>query len=447
MQYIAFYLFGFPLWTETIAEWIMAHTPSRYAVALLEALGPWAKPFAMTGGLAAMGFVMLLVYLAGSRARRIAASIAAAALLGWFFEYHSLIGQFAFWIPAMAVLLAPAVRPSPSRRQALVMLAGTAFVAVESFTRDRRLAHRATPTMDLSPAPPAVHRDEFGQGFVRKAVTPVGEFYAMSKNAVDPLLDPRTWRLRITENGRLLREISYAELLSVPRTGRFETLRCISNTLKSDLMGTAFWSGVHLSQLVDRRNISAAVREVAVIGVDGHGDSLPLDYAFAGDSLLALAMNGRTLNRNHGFPLRLLVPRYYGFKNVKWIGEIAFVSDPYFGTWPKMGYTKEPLIHTSSHIDRYVRAGGRIRLGGASFAGDRGIRAVQVRAGGNAWIDAVLEPPLSPYTLTRWYAEIPVDNVRVLQARAQDGAGRWQSEKETPLFPNGVDGPTVRSVS
>src|SRR5690349_14281441 len=106
-------------------------------------------------------------------------------------------------------------------------------------------------------------------------------------------------------------------------------------------------------------------------------------------------MNGKTLDRTHGFPLRLIVPRYYGFKNVKWIGEIAFMRQPYVGTWPKLGYTKEPVVHTTSHIDRIVREGALLRVGGVAFAGDRGIRAVQVRAGSGAWIDARLEEPLS----------------------------------------------------
>ena len=186
---------------------------------------------------------------------------------------------------------------------------------------------------------------------------------------------------------------------------------------------------------------------MAIIGVDGHGDSLPPEFAFSDAALLAIGMNGRTLDRTHGFPVRLIVPRYYGFKNVKWIGEIAFASQPYFGTWPKMGYTKEPVVHTGSHIDRIVRTATELRLGGVAFAGDRGIRAVQVRADGGQWLDATLEAPLSPLCWRRWVATIPVRDAKQVQARAMDGTGTWQSDAETPLFPNGVDGPTIRSVS
>ena len=120
----------------------------------------------------------------------------------------------------------------------------------------------------------------------------------------------------------------------------------------------------------------------------GHGDSLTLDHAFSDEVLFAVGMNGETLSRTYGFPLRPLAPRYYGFKNVKWIDEMAFVSKPHFGTWPQMGHRKEPLLHTASFIDRYE-----------------------------------------------------------IEARAVDGTGCRQDAQEGPMFPTGVAGPTIRRVS
>jgi DMSO/TMAO reductase YedYZ molybdopterin-dependent catalytic subunit len=300
--------------------------------------------------------------------------------------------------------------------------------------------------IDLFPFDPASERQGFGAGLVRKPVTPVKEFYVMSKNTVDPAISPADWRLRITLDGDTLRSFTYSELLSLPRSTRYVTLRCVSNTLKSDLMGTAQWTGVRLSQLIDARRLPSGLVEAALIGVDGHGDSLPLDYAFSEHTLLAMGMNGKTLNRDHGFPLRLLAPRYYGFKNVKWIGEIALTSAPYYGTWPKMGYTKEPVIHTMSYIDRVKKQEGKVDLGGVAFAGDRGVRRVQVRADDGEWKDAVLETPLSAYTLTRWVATLDVDAAEQVECRAQDGNHQWQANREKPLFPDGVAGPTIKRV-
>ncbi len=454
-HYLCFYILGTPLWTERIAEWIMAHTPSYLAVLALGTLGDWAKPFAMTGALATLGGALLAV-LAVSAFHRYLILFAGPVLaltLGTFFDYHSLAGQCSFWAPALAILYlsrgnAPLV---PERRKFLAaslqmaMGGGVIAVAGESFLRDRALAKRAVEPVDLFPFPrPST---TFGDGFTRKSVTPVNEFYGMSKNTVDPAIAPPVWRLHVTVDGRLVKEYTFSELLTLPRQERYVTLRCVSNTLKSDLMGTALWSGIRLSQLVNRASLHPATTEAAIIGVDGHGDSLTLDYAFSDNVMLALGMNGRTLNRIHGFPIRLLAPRYYGFKNVKWISEIAFVTAPYFGTWPKMGYTKEPRVHVASHIDRLERQGERIEAGGVSFAGDRGIRAVEVRTDVTSWTAATLESPLSGDTWTRWRVSLSAAGATQLQARAQDGEGHWQEETEGPLFPDGVTGPTIRRFS
>ncbi len=447
VHYVCFYLFGWPLLPEAIAEWIMARTPSSYALWILDAMGPWAKPSAVTGGLATLGAVLWVARWQWG------AGVAAALALHWLLGFFWIPASLSFWLPAAAMLFAGARRhqPAPAGRRrfvlAGVMAAGTVTVALESFFRDRMAAATAVKPVALFSFQPPPEREPFLPPLVRKAVTPVNEFYGMSKNTVDPVIDPATWRLRITVDGRLLRSLRYQELLAFPRQERYVTLRCISNTLQSNLMGTALWSGITLSQLVDRAALPPGIVEAAVIGVDGHGDSFPLDYAFGTETLLALGMNGETLNRTHGFPVRLLAPRYYGFKHVKWIAEIRFVSQPYFGTWPKMGYTKDPAIHTVCYVDRVRRSGSAIEAGGIAFAGSRGIRRVQVRADNGEWLEADCEQPLSAYTWTRWRVVIPLMNVTMVQARAMDGVGRWQSEVETPLFPNGVDGPTVRKVS
>ena len=418
-NYVLYYLKGVPLVTEIVAEWIMARTPNYWAVALLGALGDWAKPFAATGGLAATGFVFFLICYAG------------------------------LWLAARS---APAP-PSPGRRELLartvpfIMLAGTAGVAVESWGRDRAYARKAAEPVPLWPFRYPEEREQFAPGHVRKAVTSVDAFYGMSKNTVDPVLDPASWRLKITLDGRPWKEFSYPQLLALRRIQRYTTMRCVSNTLTSNLMGTAEWSGIFLRQLVDPAEVPSHIREIAFIGVDGHDDSLPPAYAFSEDLLLALGMNGETLNRVHGFPFRLLAPKYYGFKSVKWLAEIRLCSQPYFGTCPKMGYTKEPVVHTMSFIDRVRRNGSSALAGGVAFAGLRGIQRVEVRAGAGPWTEAQLEAPLSPYTWTRWKANLVIpEGAQVMEARAADGTGAWQATQESPLFPDGVKGPTIKKL-
>ncbi len=415
-NYAGFLALGWPLATDLIAEWIMAHTPNQYSVAILSACGEWAKPFAATGALAIIGFALFWV------------------VLGW------------------QALRRPQPAPDPSRRQflassvavPLVMTSGTAAVAIESWARNRAYAARAvepSPLWTFAPPP-----DTFAPDLVRPQVTSADAFYGMSKNTVDPVIDPRSWRLRITIDGSPHKSYTYAELLALPRTQRYTTMRCVSNTLHSNLMGTAEWSGLFLRQLVDPDRVGGGIVEVAFLGADGHDDSLPVQAAFSEELLLAVGMNGKTLNRVHGFPFRLLTPRYYGFKSVKWLAEIRLVTQPYFGTWPKMGYTKEPLVHTMSYFDRVRRAGDEVIAGGVSFAGIRGVRQVQIRAGQGSWVDAALDTPLSPYSLVRWKARLTAPGATIVEARAMDGEGRWQAAQERPLFPDGVSGPTIKKL-
>jgi DMSO/TMAO reductase YedYZ molybdopterin-dependent catalytic subunit len=451
-HYLSFYLVHTPLLTDQISEWMMARTPSRFSVVILTTLGAWAKPWAETGALATLGFCLFLCRLVGMT--RPFAVIAAGVLAGCFLDYSvgypSVGGGLMFWGPAIAVIaFVPSVRPAsvvPERRKFLVeaiMSSGVVAVAAESYLRESNLERRAVQPVDLFPFQPAVGDRNFGAGLVRNEISTVPQFYGMSKNTVDPLIDLNTWRLRVTLDGKVLRSLRFGELLSLSREYRYITLRCISNTLKSDLMGTAQWAGVHLSQLVDRRTLPENIIEAAFIGVEGHDDSLKLDYAFGPDCLLALGMNGKTLSRTHGFPVRLLAPSYYGCRNVKWLGEIRFVSKPYYGTWQRLGYTKEPLIHICSHVDHMRRDGPMLQFGGVSFAGTRGIQAVRVRANGGAWNAARLEPAISPYTWTRWVAQIPAAEGDSIEANAQDKTGAWQELSAVNPFPNGPAGPTI----
>jgi len=453
---VAHFAFGywkhFPFLTDVVAEWIMARTPSSWAVPLLESMGSWAKPFAATGGLASLGFVLWLALMARSRWVQTVVAVSFVTVLAWSLNYTSVEGVISFLVPAIAALISPIplVEHSGSRREFLTsaaMTSGTVLVAVEAWWRNERLAARAVEPVPLFTWGVSDERQQWGRGLVRKPVTPVREFYVMSKNTVDPLVDPKTWRLKIRFDNRVVSEFSYSELLSLPRKERFITLRCVSNTLKSDLMGTAAWSGIELSQLVQASEIPAHAVEMAVIGLDGHGDSLRLDYAFSGEPLFAMGMNGNTLSRNHGYPIRMLTPSYYGFKSIKWIDEIRFSSVPYFGTWPKLGFTKEPLIHTTSFVDKVKLEGSMVQVGGVSFAGSRGIQRVELRADQGPWSPVELEASLSQYCWTRWKGELRIAaGAQFVEARAMDGEGKWQASVERPLFPDGVSGPTLKRL-
>ena len=102
----------------------MARTPSQYAVWMLEHLGPAAKPFAMTGGLATLGFVLFGIQFARKRWAIAVLAVLAASLVGYVFQYASIGGQVSFWVPAVVALM-PATPVLAGRREALIMIAGT----------------------------------------------------------------------------------------------------------------------------------------------------------------------------------------------------------------------------------------------------------------------------------------------------------------------------------
>ncbi len=444
------YWLGFPFLTDVLAEWIMARTPSHWALPLMDAMGDWAKPFAATGGLAILGSALFFAMLLGRAAFVFILPVVAFAL-----GYDSLPGLATFFLPAILFLVRPAkLQPISGRRQlitSLAMTSGTAAVALEAYLREQRLAARSTEARSLFPMRIPDSHLRWGDGLVRKPVTPLREFYVMSKNTVDPAPEPANYRLNIQIDGRPLRSFSYNQLLNLPRQERYVSLRCVSNSLKSNLMGTGYWSGLTLEQLVRREEVPSNIVEMAVIGLDGHGDSYQLSYAFSGEPLFALGLNGDTLTRNHGFPIRMLSPKYYGFKSIKWIDRINFVSTPYSGTWPQLGYTKEPVIHPGAYIDKIRASESTIQSGGIAYSGHGQVAQVQLRLLDNNkqpitdWQPATLETPLSQQTFTRWIHTMPKHQAaKHLEARIQDSSGLWQATQETPLFPDGVAGPTIK---
>ncbi len=164
-HYLAASLLHTSLLTDAIAEWIMARTPNQYALAIMDSLGVWAKPAAATGGLAALGFALLV-----ARVTVWWTLPLFAAAYAWLFEVQG----WSFWIPAIIAVIWLGRRKTasfdPSRRKAftqiaspIVMLAGTAAVAVESRIREGRLAQNAVAPVDLFPVPSLAERENFAR--------------------------------------------------------------------------------------------------------------------------------------------------------------------------------------------------------------------------------------------------------------------------------------------
>ncbi|MEJ7653689.1 MAG: molybdopterin-dependent oxidoreductase, partial [Chloroflexia bacterium] len=218
------------------------------------------------------------------------------------------------------------------------------------------------------------------------AITPIPEFYLVSKNVLDPVVNAEEWRL--TVEGAVERPMTFTldELRALPATEQFATMECISNPVGGRLISTTLWRGVRLSEVLDRAGVRADVQDVVTVCADGYTESLELERATAPDVLLVYEMGGEPLTSKHGAPLRLQVPGRYGLKSSKWVERIRPTSENFLGYWQQeSNWTDIGEVHTECRIDNLP--GGRVRLGdatitGVAYTGLRGVSKVEVSTDG-----------------------------------------------------------------
>ncbi len=280
-------------------------------------------------------------------------------------------------------------------------------------------------------------------------ITPVEEFYVEDISGPPASLKrgPQGWRLAV--NGKVDNPLvlDYARVLARPSVKRIITLSCIGNPVGGHAMGTAEWEGIPLGELIKESGPHFFAGGLVFKGEDGYQDAIPLKHAFHPGALLAYKMNGQPLPLEHGFPLRLLVPGYFGIKQAKWVREIEAVRDAPQGYWQKRGWSEKAKVKVFSRIDwpengewLFARSAA---LRGVAFAGDRGIQYVEVSADGEkTWTLADLSPPLSEYAWTLWSftCAFPKAGVYRLAVRAADRYSGRQEEGPRDPFPSGASG-------
>ncbi|MFP5261784.1 MAG: molybdopterin-dependent oxidoreductase [Blastocatellia bacterium] len=282
-------------------------------------------------------------------------------------------------------------------------------------------------------------------------VTPTADFYEVSKNAFDPDVDVKRWKLDVSGLVENPLTLTYDEIKGLPPTEQYATLACISNEVGGDLIGNALWRGVRLKDLLERAGLKEGVVDIVVRASDDYADSIPIDRAMNEATILVYEMNGEALTPTHGFPLRLLVPGIYGMKNVKWITRIEAVSYDLKGYWQRRGWNDRAEYKTMSRIDAPdATVKGEATIAGIAFAGDRGIGKVEVSTdGGRTWQEADVKAALSPISWSLW--RTPWTPARPgkhrLLVRATDGRGVTQTAQYAPPDPDGSSGHHSRVVS
>lgn len=302
-------------------------------------------------------------------------------------------------------------------------------------------------------------------------LTPVERFYVRCHHAI-PELDPETWRLEIEGDVDNPFSLDYAELAAMEAKDITTTMECAGNgrtflepqrdgaQWEGGAVGTAQWTGIPLARLLERAGVRASACEVILIGGDTgeikeppcpegkihFSRSLPLEKA-NDDVLLALRMNGEPLGSSHGFPLRAIVPGWYGMAAVKWLTRIVITSQPYQGYYQTIDYSFWQRVSTSptlmpisemrvkAQIARpgyaeAVPAGQPYRVHGAAWTGGAEITRVEVSTDGGAkWEDASLlgDPVDDSWRLWEYEWAVPeATGETILMARATDSKGRVQ---------------------
>ncbi len=305
---------------------------------------------------------------------------------------------------------------------------------------------------------------------LRYPITPVGLHYLLTHYDI-PVVDPTAFALTI--EGRIGRRpfaLSLAELRARPAVELEVTMECagngrallagprpVSQPWLSEAVGNGVWRGTPLAPLLAEAEPLESAREVVFTGLDrgieggeeqAFQRSLSLDDALRDEVLLAYEMNGAPLLPQHGFPLRLVVPGWYGMTSVKWLSRITVVDEPFAGYQHTHAYRLrrdeedegEPLtrIHPRALMippglpefptRERTLAAGRTTIEGRAWSGWAPIASVGVSTdAGASWAPAELDAPRSPWAWRGWRFEWEATpGEHVLCCRARDEAGNEQ---------------------
>jgi DMSO/TMAO reductase YedYZ molybdopterin-dependent catalytic subunit len=314
---------------------------------------------------------------------------------------------------------------------------------------------------------------EFPFSSLNSFVTSNDQFFVRSHFPV-PKLDVKSWRLKI--EGLVERPVEWTldDLARLPSRAASVTLECAGNSriflspkvggLQWELgaVGNAEWTGVPLAAVLERAGVRPGAVEVVLEGADAgeikkepvspgkirYTRGLPLMKALSPDVLLAYQMNGEPLSASHGFPLRAIVPGWYGMASVKWLTRIIVADRVFRGYFQSSDYTfweqRDGLpvqllpvgeVEVKAEIARpvlheVVPANSVYRVHGAAWTGESEIVQVEVSTDGGAnWQAAQLLGPSVRYAWRLWefHWRTPAQPGNcTLLARATDARGRTQ---------------------
>jgi DMSO/TMAO reductase YedYZ molybdopterin-dependent catalytic subunit len=306
---------------------------------------------------------------------------------------------------------------------------------------------------------------------LRHDVTPTGLHYLLNHFDVPYVPSAADWTLSVTGRVRTPLKLTMAEIQALPAKTLRVTLECAGNGRANiglrrqsmpwmyEAVGTSEWTGTPLRHVLDRAGLLADAMDIAFLGIDRgfdkifheYGRSLTPQLALNEDVLLVWGMNGAPLLPQHGFPLRLIVPGWYGMASVKWLDRIEVLDSPFQGHQQVGTYVyKEnaddpgvPVTHMRVKSlmvppgipDWYTRhrlvPPGPVTVFGRAWSGN-GVPVTRVELGVDGhWQEAALGPIDSKYAWRSWQAEwAATEGEHEIACRATDANGDTQPLEE-----------------
>lgn len=344
-----------------------------------------------------------------------------------------------------------------SRRTLLITIAAVSATAAVGGVAGRFIAAVKRRPEDIalpkpaSPAPPLRRGLDDQVPGITPFRTSNGKFYRVDTRLDVPVVDSEDWELTI--DGDVEREVtlSFDDLLGMELIERDITLTCVSNSVGGPYVGAARWLGVRLTDVLAKAGIDGTkADQILSTDFDGMTISTPLDLATDGrDAMLAIGMNGKALPREHGFPVRMVIPGLYGFISAtKWVTRLTLTTyDDQQAYWTERDWATDAPIKISARIDTpkalaQVDAGDVV-VGGVAWAQERGgVAKVQVRIDGGAWTDAQLGPDGGNDYWRQWFYrwDGASSGSHRIAVRAVAGNGDEQTAVRAEPFPDGASG-------
>jgi DMSO/TMAO reductase YedYZ molybdopterin-dependent catalytic subunit len=292
--------------------------------------------------------------------------------------------------------------------------------------------------------------------------TATRDFFLFHQTKTMTNVEAANWRLHITGCVERPMSLTLSDLRRRPAVELPVTIECSGNSghprLMNGLVSHATWQGPALAPLLRECGIRPEAREIVFFGMDGeterkwaareqemyapHGRSIFVQDALNGSAVLAMRMNGAGLPADHGYPLRLVLPGWYGMTQVKWLNRIVVLDRRYEGRHMARNYhsihgsesvrleTSISRMRLKSVVTRVTRGDSDLLIHGAAWTGGKPVSKVEVRVDHGPWLEATLSSAVGAWAWRLW--TLPwlkaTAGKHTIVSRAVDDAGEVQPE-------------------